>query len=83
MYGIGSRTFYAMYNDILFNFEYKRDRDYFVDNMDGAKRVSALVAYKSKKLLDAIKVEASCKLGANVERKREINSWYENKRCCL
>ena len=78
MFGIGSRTYYAIWHDMIFNFEYIRDRNYFVDKAKDAKIISAYDAYKSHKMLNRICITASDSLGANEERKERIKSWYEN-----
>ena len=81
MFCIGSRTYYAEYHGIIFNFEYKRDRDYFVAHAKDAKIIAAKEAYDKNKLkfLGRIKVECSNRIGANPDRKRRIKEWYENK----
>lgn len=78
MFGIGSRTHYALWHDIVFNFEYVRDRNYFIAHSKDAKILSAHDAYK-REVSNAIRVDASCKLGANKKRKQRINNWYVNK----
>ena len=78
MFGIGSRTFYAVWRGIVFEFEAKRDRDYFIAH--GARYISAYDVYRLFHCHDCVRVESSCKLGANAERKRRIKNWYENKR---
>ena len=77
MFGIGSRTHYALWHDIVFNFEYVRDRDYFVANSKGAKILSAHDAYK-RGISNAVRVNASCRLSADKERKKRIDTWYDN-----
>lgn len=79
MFSIGSRTHYAMWNNILFNFEYVRDCDYFVAHLKDAKRLTAKEAYEHDGFLNRVKVYASDRLGANQERKKRIKKWYENK----
>lgn len=82
MFGIGSRCFYAKYKGMIFEFAYKRDRDYFVDVNEEAELILAVDAWKQyvpKK--GFIRVWPSCCLGANKERKERINNWYDNKRC--
>lgn len=72
-FGLGSRCFYASYNDIIFKFEDKRDRDYFLNH--GAKYISAKEVYSSGRILSAIKVKCSQSLSSNKERKLEIKRW--------
>ena len=77
MFGLGSRTFYAMLGNLMFNFESKRDRDYFVAHAKGSRIMSASEYYKIKgSSLHIIKVPASERLGADKDRKRRINRWY-------
>ena len=77
MFGIGSRTFYAICDDLIFNFEYKRDRDYFVAHMKDAKILSAHDYYKIEGFsFRTIRVEASCKVGADKYRKKQVEDWY-------
>ena len=80
MFGIGSRCFYAKWKDIIFEFAYKRDRDYFIDNSD-AEYISSLDAYKQYPKDGFVQVYPSCMIGANPDRKKRIKEWYENKRC--
>ena len=70
-----SRTTYAEWNGIIFNFEQSMDRDYFVHNMTGARKVSAKYAWDTGK--DFVRVYASSSLGANEFRKRKIKAWKE------
>ena len=80
MFDIGSRTHYALWHGIVFNFEYVRDRDYFVDNAKDAKVISAHQAYHLG-ISNCVRVRASCALQSNNERRIRINKWYDNKRC--
>ena len=74
-----SRTTYAFWHGIVFNFEHKQDRDYFIDHSD-AEPISAKevydMDYKTRRL---IQVPASVTLGANKYRKKVIKDWHENK----
>ena len=78
-----TRTYYAALNELLFNFEAKLDRDYFVSNSNGlAQNVLAKDAYALQHymLQDFIRVESSQKLGENNHRKLAIRKWKnENK----
>ena len=78
MFGIGSRTYYAEWKNIIFNFEYIRDRNYFVDHAEGALSLTAKEAY-DKGFKHRIQVYASYTLGANKERKERINNWYRER----
>ena len=77
-----SHTTYAEWNGIIFNFEWKRDLDYFLDNAEGAKRVSAVEAWDKihGTNKDFIRVRASSCLGSNSERRQRINMWYQAKK---
>lgn len=79
MFSIGSRTHYAVWNNILFNFEYVRDCDYFVAHLKDAKRLTAKEEYEHDGFLNRVKVYASDRLGSNQDRKKRIKRWYENK----
>ena len=79
MFGIGSRTFYAEWHGMLFNFEYKRDRDYFVAHSIDAKIVSAVNAYDKHKPSNKIMVRAFDALGANKDRKIRVKNWHGDK----
>lgn len=79
MFGIGSRTFYAIWHGIIFNFEYKRDKDYFIAHIKGAHHISAYDAYKSGKLSKSIRVTSST-IDRKTGRRERIKEWYENKR---
>ena len=77
MFGIGSRTFYAIWGSLMFNFESKRDRDYFVAHAEGSRIMPSCEYYKIQgSSLHAIKVPASYRLGADKDRKHRINRWY-------
>ena len=78
MFGIGSRCFYAISNDVIFQFESKRDRDCFIDNSEYAKYISAKDAWDSH--LPKVQVPYSGAIGANPYRKQKVKEWYENKR---
>lgn len=68
-----TRTYYALLNGLVFNFEAKEDRDYFVFNSNGlAKNLSAKDAYL---LQNYIRVESSQKVGENPYRKLAIRKW--------
>ena len=73
-----SRTFYAEWHGILFNFEAKRDRDYFLAHLNDAQRISAREAYKYTS--EAIRVPYSASSASNEHRKEAVKSWYANKR---
>ena len=77
MFGIGSRTFYAMWNGMYFNFEYRRDRDYFVAHAEGAEKLAAADYYKIKgSSLHCIKVYASCCIGSKHDRHKRVEEWF-------
>lgn len=76
---MGTRTYYAEWKGVIYNFAYKRDRDYFLDHAYSSKYISSKQAYSGDYNIDFIQVPASCQLGANEERKRRIKEWYENK----
>ena len=76
MFGIGSRTFYALYNgNIIFNFEAKVDRDYFVSHSLYAECISATEAWKHKNILNKVNVPASYAIGRNPYRQKTIAEW--------
>ena len=73
-----SHTTYAIWKDMLFNFEDKWDLDYFLAHAHGSKRISSQEAWKSNK--DFIRVFSSRCLSANKDRKQRIKEWkYEDK----
>lgn len=74
-----SRTWWAEWHGILFNFEWRRDRSYFLDKLPDVKIVCAKDAYDHPQYSNAVRVEASSKLGANRERKERIKTWHENR----
>lgn len=81
MFGIGSRTFYALWHGIIFNFEARKDRDYFIDHSNGeAITITAKAAYDSGKMLKRVRIYASDRLGSNEDRKERIEKWYEDRR---
>lgn len=75
-----SHTTYAIWHGIIFNFEHRQDRDYFIDHSE-AKVISAKevydMNYKTRKL---IQVPASVCIGTNQGRKKRVKDWYANKR---
>ena len=77
-----SHTTYARWNGMIFNFEWKRDLDYFLAHAEGSKRICAFEAYAEvhNNDIEFIKVEASCRCGGNSSRKNEVNSWYANRK---
>jgi len=80
-----SHTTYARWHGMIFNFEWKRDLEYFLDHAKGAKRIYAVEAYAEmvNNHVDVIKVNASCRCGGNSSRKKEVNNWYANKRATV
>lgn len=68
-----SHTTYAIWQDIIFNFEDKWDLDYFLTHADGSKRISAVEAWKSGR--DFIRIYSSRCLGANKDRQQRIRKW--------
>lgn len=74
-----SHTWWAEWRGILFNFEWKRDREYFIDHADGARVVYAQEAYNDPRYLDAVRVYCSSCLGGNEYRKQEVRNWYANR----
>lgn len=68
-----SHTTYAVWHDMIFNFEDKWDLDYFLAQADGSKRLSAMDAWKTHK--DFIRIYSSRCLGANRERHKTIKEW--------
>ena len=79
---VWSHTTYAEYNGRIYNFEWKRDLNYFLDHAKGSKRISAVDAWNNYHNTgrDFIRVYCSDALGANPERKRRIKKWYEDQR---
>ena len=73
-----SRTTYAKWHNIIFNFEWKRDLDYFLAHAEGSERISAVDAWKTEQ--DFVRVYASCTTGSSRDRKERIKKWYEDKR---
>lgn len=77
MFGLGSRTFYAKWKDIYFQFEYRRDRDYFVAHMEDAEILPAAEYYKIKgSSLHCIRVHASCCIRSRVDRHKRVEKWF-------
>lgn len=70
-----SHTTYAIWHDIIFNFEDRLDLDYFLAHADGAKRISAKEAWDSRK--NFIRIFSSRCLGANKDRSRRIKEWKD------
>lgn len=68
-----SHTTYACYKDMIFNFEDKRDLDYFLAHAEDSRRISAIDAWKSNK--NFIRIYSSRCLGANRERSKRIREW--------
>lgn len=77
-----SHTTYAKWHGMIFNFEWKRDLDYFLTHAEGAVRIFAVEAYAEalKNNVEFIRVEASCRSGSNSSRKKEVAQWYDNQR---
>lgn len=73
-----SRTTYAKWNGVIFNFEQSMDRDYFVAHMNNARKMSAKDAWDTGK--DFIKIYASQNIGGNKLRKRNIRVWKKERR---
>ena len=80
-----SHTTYAEWRGIIFNFEWKRDLEYFLAHARGSKRISAVEAWNIYHVtrIDFVRVYCSCSLGANEHRKRKVQKWYENRRNLL
>jgi len=78
-----SHTTYARWHGIIFNFEWKRDLEYFLDHAEDAVRIYAVEAYADRfnNNVDFVKVEASCRLGSNSSRKEAVKTWYANRKC--
>lgn len=70
-------TTYAVWHDMIFNFEWKWDLDYFLAHAKGARRIRAIEAYASDKPF--IKIEASCRR-RHSEREKEVRRWHDNQR---
>ena len=79
---VWSHTTYARWHGLIFNFEWKRDLDYFLVHADGAVRIRAVEAYTEafNNDVEFVKVAASCRAGSNKERRERINDWYVDKR---
>lgn len=79
MFGIGSRTWYAEYHGMLFNFEWRRDRDYFIAHSNGeAKVISSKDAYSNENWGKMkIRIYASCT--DKTSRRQRIKDWHANK----
>lgn len=78
-----SHTTYALWHDIIFNFEWKWDLDYFLAHAEGAKRIFAVDAYNRRfsEGKQFVRVEASCRhRGA---REKEVRSWHDNQRSSI
>lgn len=76
-----SHTTYAKWHNIIFNFEYKRDLNYFLAHADGSERISAVDAWNEyhNTKNEFVRVYASNALGSNQERKKRVKDWYENR----
>lgn len=79
-----SRTTYLDYKGILFNFEDKWDRDYFMAHARGWTVISAQEAYTRPDYKDAIRIRSSRILTTNPiakGRQKTIRKWkkYGNK----
>ena len=76
-----SHTTYAIWHGIVFNFEWKRDLDYFLAHAVGSERVFSSKVYKDYDWSKIIKVEASC--SKKDSRYKEVMNWYVNQRCAV
>jgi len=76
-----SHTTYAIWHNMIFNFEWKTDLKYFLAHADGAKRICAKDAWDMYHNTDRkfIRVYASSALGKNSYRKKRVKNWYDNK----
>lgn len=76
-----SHTTYAVWHDIIFNFEWKWDLDYFLAHAKDAKRIYAVEAYNRlfSEGKEFIKVEASCR-NRHSDREKRVRSWHDNQR---
>ena len=72
---LGSRSFYALWHGMIFEFQDKRFRDWFINTSD-AEYISSKDAYYNYDCRDFIKVSHHCykKSKAWIERNRR----YEN-----
>lgn len=77
-----SHTTYAEWKGIIFNFEWKRDLDYFLSHNKEARRISSVEAWSKihETHKEFIRIKCSDALGANSYRKKEVRRWYANKR---
>ena len=80
-----SHTTYAKWHGIIFNFEWKRDLEYFLVHAEESERIYAVEAYTEmfKHNAEFVKIEASCRQGSNENRKKEIKAWYANRKCTI
>ena len=76
--GFGSRSYYAEWKNILFNFESKHDRDYFVAHSEEVKVIPAKKAYERQDWISRVKLRSST-TGLSKERKERIKNWHGNK----
>lgn len=72
------RTFYAKWHGMIFNFEQKMDRDYFVAHADGGSVLSASDAWKEYGQ-GFIRVYASSGLESSKTRQKRIKEWRANR----
>lgn len=75
-----SRTTYALWRGIVFNFEDKWGLDYFLAHAGGAKRVSCGEAHDLMYCERFVRVPSSRSLGVNVSRKQKVKQWKEDRR---
>lgn len=74
-----SHTTYAEWHDIIFNFEWKRDLNYFLAHAKDAKRISAVDAWNKYHGTgrEFVRVYCSDVPGRNRFRRFSIKKWYE------
>ena len=77
-----SHTTYARWHGMIFNFEWKRDLDYFLAHAKDAVRIYAVEAYAEmfNNNVEFVKVEASCRFGSDNDRRKRVNQWYNQQK---
>ena len=77
-----SRTTYALWHGIIFNFEWKRDLDYFLAHAPDSKRISSVDAWKLYHGTgkEFIRIYCSDVSYRNQDRRKRIKDWYEQNR---
>jgi len=76
-----SHTTYAEWHGIIFNFEWKRDLNYFLAHAEDAKRISANESWDKVRGTEKefVRVYCSDVKWRNDYRRQRIKEWYANK----